>query len=147
MCFPHLFPSGSFGEFHPCELKISSSEYICQVSAAKQGLSFSKRSLVCILSPLAERITAALCRGLQFDEKNSTPKNVCAVVPRQGITYWWIGGSKCVHNISVHSRHWAVLVLEVQWTALHASWMGHSYSVFHIQLCWIYMSLQRFEVT
>ena len=27
MCFPHLFPSGRFGEFHPRELKISSSEY------------------------------------------------------------------------------------------------------------------------
>ena len=27
MCFPHLFPSGRFGEFHPREVKISSSEY------------------------------------------------------------------------------------------------------------------------
>ena len=27
MCFPHLFPSGRIGEFHPRELKISSSEY------------------------------------------------------------------------------------------------------------------------
>ena len=27
MCFPHPFPSGRFGEFHPRELKISSSEY------------------------------------------------------------------------------------------------------------------------
>ena len=27
MCFPHLFPSGRFGEFHTHEVKLSSSEY------------------------------------------------------------------------------------------------------------------------
>ena len=27
MCFPHLFPNGRFGEFHPHDVKISSSEY------------------------------------------------------------------------------------------------------------------------
>ena len=27
MCFPTLFPDGRLGEFHPREVKISSSEY------------------------------------------------------------------------------------------------------------------------
>lgn len=28
LCFPHLFPDGKFGEFHPRETKLSHSEYI-----------------------------------------------------------------------------------------------------------------------
>ena len=27
MCFPHLFPSGTFGQFHPCQMKLTASEY------------------------------------------------------------------------------------------------------------------------
>ena len=28
LCFPHLFPDGNFGEFHPRQVKLSNSEYI-----------------------------------------------------------------------------------------------------------------------
>ena len=27
MCFPYLFPSGAFGQFHPCQVKLYASEY------------------------------------------------------------------------------------------------------------------------
>ncbi len=42
MCFSVLFPTGKFGKFHPRDVKLSHSEYISQVAAAKQGFMFRK---------------------------------------------------------------------------------------------------------
>ena len=69
MCFPHLFPSGRFGEFHTYDMKISSSEY-AKPSLLNKDSRFRKDPQYVFFSAMAERIMVALCRGIQFDEKN-----------------------------------------------------------------------------
>ena len=53
MCFPHLFTSRRFGEFHTHEVKLSSSEY-AKSRLLNQGLAFQEGPTVCVLSTVAK---------------------------------------------------------------------------------------------
>ena len=66
MCFPTLYPTGKFGKFHPCEVKISHSEFDKSRLLNKDSL--QERSSVCVLLTVAERNARAFCWCLQSVE-------------------------------------------------------------------------------
>ena len=75
MCFPVLFPSGRFGEFHPRKVKITSSEYAKSRLLNKD--SRFRKDPQCFLLAVAERDERAFCRYLQPLERYTATGNAC----------------------------------------------------------------------
>ena len=58
MCFPYLFPSGRYGEFHPRQINLTFCEYI-KLRLLNKDSRYHKDPEICILLPLAKRTKGA----------------------------------------------------------------------------------------
>ena len=83
MCFPGLFPTGYFGEFHPREKKISRSEFIKSRLYNKESRFRKEPQYVFYLLWLKE-LREALVWHLQHAKNDKKPSYVSRLPTKQG---------------------------------------------------------------